>query len=88
MDIKTYVPNLEKIESRFKDRRLANGLTLEELKETDPEGYGFLYSSLVKMKNEEFDKRGMKYIDLTKEDMYDLFSQSSFRNKRLNQFLY
>ena len=85
MDIKTYVPNLEKIESLFK--RPVNGLSLDELKEVDPEGYGFLYKSLVEMRNQEFAKEGMKYIDLTKDEMYQLFSQSSFRNKRLNQIV-
>ena len=37
MDIKTYVPNLEKIESLFSTKRLAlvNGLSLDELKEVE-----------------------------------------------------
>ena len=55
--------------------------------QVDPEGYGFLYKSLVEMRNQEFAKEGMKYIDLTKDEMYELFSQSSFRNKRLNQII-
>ena len=87
MDIKTYVPDLEKIESLFRSKRLANGLTMEEVKDSDPEGYGFLYKSLVEMRNEELGKGGMRYIDLTKDEMYELFSQSSFRNKRLNQIV-
>jgi hypothetical protein len=87
MDIKTYVPNLEKVNSNFTKNNIYDGRSLEDIKETDPEFYGILYKSLVELRNQELAKGGMKYIDLTKEDMYRLFSQSSFRDKRLNQII-
>ena len=40
MDVKIYVPDLEKINSKY--YKAPNGNLLEEMKETDPEGYGFL----------------------------------------------
>jgi hypothetical protein len=77
-----YQPNLELIE---KD----NAIVLIEkkrgidLRETDPELYGKLYRELVEARERELDKAGTIYIDFTKDEFYNLFSQAVSREQKL-----
>lgn len=54
-----------------------------DLAETNPELYGQLYKAMIEQKQRERAKAGMLYIDFTKDEFYNLFSQAAVRDQKL-----